>query len=99
MVEHRPEPRVRVEQVLHLGARNHALGDAIGASMSPGMSAVTSEAAEETSSAVRPGSNRHNLRDLTVAVENDNRLSARRTAYELARAVSELANLDPLHRR
>ena len=55
------------------------------------------ETADQASGAVSLGRDRHDLRDLTIAVEDDNRLSAGRTAYELARAVTKLADLDALH--
>src|SRR5258708_22745127 len=40
MVEHGPQPRLRVEHVFHVESRNQASGDAIGDSMSPRTSAV-----------------------------------------------------------
>ena len=40
MVEHGPDPRLRVREVLHEGLRNHASAGAIGVSISPRTSAV-----------------------------------------------------------
>jgi hypothetical protein len=55
------------------------------------------ETADQASCSVSGGCDRHDFRYFAVAVENDNRLSVGRTAYEFARAVAKVSNLDPLH--
>src|SRR3972149_786264 len=54
-------------------------------------------AAAETSGAGGRGGDGHDLRHLTIPVEDDDGLSTGRAANELARPVAELANPDALH--
>src|ERR1700726_2820098 len=55
------------------------------------------QGADQTSGSVSLGCDRHDFRDLTIAVENHHRLSAGRAPNQFARPVAKLADLDARH--